>query len=183
MLFTPDTTDSLAFTIALLNTVPGATPSGADELSTPEQLTALLDRFQYSGRFDRDLAELESVVETRERFRRVWTLDRDDIVAEINAMLREAHAEPRLMRHDGLDWHLHATPLDAPLAQRMRVESALALMDVVRSGATERMRRCDAYDCDGLLLDLSKNGSKRFCSVRCGNRMNMVAWRARQATE
>jgi predicted RNA-binding Zn ribbon-like protein len=71
--------------------------------------------------------------------------------------------------------------MDAPLAERIKVESAMALLDVARSNETGRMRSCEASDCDGLLLDLSKNGSKRFCSVRCGNRMNMVAWRARQA--
>jgi predicted RNA-binding Zn ribbon-like protein len=32
-------------------------------------------------------------------------------------------------------------------------------------------------------VDLSRNGSKRFCSVRCGNRMNMVAFRERRAQD
>jgi predicted RNA-binding Zn ribbon-like protein len=111
----------------------------------------------------------------------LWTLDRDDVVAEINAMLREANALTQLVRHDGLDWHPHATPPDAPLAERIRVEVALALADVVRTDTTDRLRVCEADDCDGLLIDLSRNGSKRFCSVRCGNRMNMVAYRERQS--
>ena len=181
MLFAPDTEDALDATVALANTVPGASTSGADLLSTPAELTAFLQKHRYAGRFDRDLAELASVVGIRSRFRGIWMLDRDDLVGEINEMLREAHASPQLMRHDGLDWHLHAVPMDAPLAERMMVESAMALLDVARSNETTRMRACEAFDCDGLLLDLSKNGSKRFCSVRCGNRMNMVAWRARNA--
>jgi predicted RNA-binding Zn ribbon-like protein len=45
---------------------------------------------------------------------------------------------------------------------------------------TRRLRVCGADDCDGLFLDLSRNGSKRFCSVRCGNRVNMTAFRARR---
>ena len=108
-------------------------------------------------------------------------MDRDDAVEQVNLMLRTAHALPYLVRHDELDWHLHATAPDAPLAERIRVEVALALADVIRSGATDRLRVCEADDCTGLLLDLSRNGSKRFCSVRCGNRMNMVAFRERQA--
>ncbi|HEX4057857.1 MAG TPA: CGNR zinc finger domain-containing protein [Galbitalea sp.] len=180
MLFAPDTEDSLTFTVALLNTVPGANATGGDELATPAELTELVDFHQYAGRFDRDDAELASVLEIRGRLRRIWTLSRDELVDEINAMLREAHASPQLMRHDALDWHLHAVPMDAPLAERIKVESAMALLDVARSNETWRMRACEAFDCEGLLLDLSKNGSKRFCSVRCGNRMNMVAWRARQ---
>jgi CGNR zinc finger/Putative stress-induced transcription regulator len=181
LLFAPDTEVALLFTVALLNTVPGANASGTDLLATPAALTTLVDEHQYSGRFDRDAAELASVLEIRARFRRIWMLPRDELVGEINAMLREAHAEPQLMRHDALDWHLHAVPMDAPLAERMKVESAMALLDVARSNETDRMRHCEAFDCDGLLLDLSKNDSKRFCSVRCGNRMNMVAWRARRS--
>ena len=86
---------------------------------------------------------------------------------------------PYLTRHDHFDWHLHATSNDAPLAERIRVEAALALADVIRSDETRRMRVCEADDCTGLLLDLSRNGSKRFCSIRCGNRMNQLAFRER----
>jgi predicted RNA-binding Zn ribbon-like protein len=180
LLFAPDTIDAIEFTVALVNTVPGANVTAFDLLTTQVQLTDLLTQYRYAGRFDRDEAELKSVVAIRDRFRRIWMFSRDDLIEDINAMLRETHASPQLMRHDGLDWHLHAVPMDAPLADRMMVESAMALLDVARSNETWRMRACEAFDCDGLLLDLSKNGSKRFCSVRCGNRMNMVAWRARQ---
>ena len=86
---------------------------------------------------------------------------------------------PRLVRHDDLDWHIHATSLDAPLAERILVEAAMALVDVIRADETERMRACAADDCTGIFLDLSKNGSRRFCSTRCGNRMAVRAYRAR----
>ena len=182
MHFAPDTEDALAFAVDLVNTVPGATRSGSDELVTPAQLTALLDAHRYSGRFDRDEAELGQVRQTRDRLRRIWLDDRDDAVMEVNAMLREARALPFLMRHDGMDWHLHATEPDAPLAERIRAEVALALVDVIRTDETDRLRACAAADCAGMLLDSSRNGSKRFCSVRCGNRMNMVAFRERSAS-
>ncbi|WP_309619221.1 CGNR zinc finger domain-containing protein [Salinibacterium sp.] len=100
-------------------------------------------------------------------------------VVEVNRMLRDAGALPFLMRHDHFDWHLHATEANAPLAERIRVEVSLALADVIRSGESGRMRVCGAPDCAGLLLDLSRNGSKQFCSVRCGNRMNQLAYRER----
>ncbi len=108
-------------------------------------------------------------------------MDVDRAVVEVNRLLTAANALPQLRRHDGLDWHIHATEPEAPLAERVRVEAALALVDVIRSGATDRLRICSAEDCDGLLVDLSRNGSKRFCSVRCGNRMNVNAYRERQA--
>lgn len=179
MHFAPDAEETLEFTVALANTVAGASRSGVDELSTPAELTALLESFVYSGRFDRDEAELADVRATRERLRNLWALSRDEVVASVNEMLRDAAALPQLVRHDDLDWHLHATPPGAPLAERMRVEAALAFVDVVRSDELDRLRRCGAPDCDGVFIDLSRNGSKRFCSVRCGNRMNMVAFRER----
>lgn len=180
MHFAPDTEDTLEFVVDLINTTAAASRSGGDELVTPEQLTALLELHRYSGRFDRDLAELDDVRATRDTLRKVWTLDRDDMVAEVNRMLREANAVAHLARHDDFDWHIHATEPTAPLAERMRVEVAFALIDVIRMNETSRMRLCGADDCEGVFIDLSRNGSKRFCSVRCGNRMNMVAFRERR---
>lgn len=183
MHFAPDTEETLEFTVALANTHPLASRSGADELTTTGDLDAILTRFRYSGRIDHDETERADVALTRERLRSIWTLGRDDAVTEVNAMLREADALPQLTRHDGSGWHWHATAADAPLAERMRVEVALALADVIRMDATDRLRTCDAPDCAGLLVDLSRNGSKRYCSVRCGNRMNMVAFRERAVEE
>ncbi|MFP7760407.1 CGNR zinc finger domain-containing protein [Marisediminicola sp. LYQ134] len=183
MHFAPDTEDVLVFNVALANTAPTASRSGLDELSTRAQLDAMLERFRYTGRFDRDDAELADVVATRDRIREIWTLDRDTLAHEVNAMLQAATASPWLARHDDYDWHLHATSNDAPLGERIGAESALALVDVIRTNETDRLRRCAATDCDGLLADLSRNGSRRFCSVRCGNRMNMVAFRERRATD
>lgn len=179
MHFAPDTEDTLLFTVALANTDPSASRSGLDEMSTVAELTALLEAHSYSGRFDRDAAELASVAETRALLRRVWSLPRDEAVAEVNRMLRDARALPFLARHEPFDWHLHATSPRAPLAERIRVEVSLAIVDVIRSAETGRMRVCAAPDCTGLLLDLSRNGSKRFCSVRCGNRVNQLAFRER----
>ncbi|MEO7016688.1 MAG: CGNR zinc finger domain-containing protein [Leifsonia sp.] len=179
MHFAPDAEDALEFAVSLGNTTPSASRSGEDELSTPGQLVAFVRDVQYSGRIDGDEAELRDVLATRDRIRRAWTLSRDDMALEVNAMLSEARALPYLLRHDGFDWHLHATAQDAPLAERIRVEVSMALVDVIRSSETGRLRVCGADDCTGLLLDLSRNGSKRFCSIRCGNRMNMVAFRAR----
>jgi len=181
--FAPDTEDSLEFVVALGNTEPGASRSGDDELSTPQQLAALLATNVYTGRVDHDEAELDEVRRTRAQLRRVWTLPRDEAVDEVNTMLARAKAVPQLVRHDGFDWHMHATAPDAPLAERIRVEASLALTDVIRMNEMDRLRVCGADDCTGLFLDLSRNGSKRFCSVRCGNRMNMVAFRERRAAE
>jgi predicted RNA-binding Zn ribbon-like protein len=180
LLFAPDTKEALSFVVALGNTAAGASRSDSDELVTVDQLAALLVRFTYTGRIDHDEAELRDVRQVRDELRRVWTQERDDAVESVNTMLRDAKALPFLTRHDGLDWHLHATSPEAPLAERIRAEMALALIDVIRMDEMRRLRVCEADDCTGLVLDLSRNGLKRFCTVRCGNRMNMIAFRGRR---
>jgi predicted RNA-binding Zn ribbon-like protein len=179
MIFTDDTVQALGFVAALGDTVPEASESGEDELSTPAQLATLLDEWRYSGRRDGDARELAEVAAARDRLRDLWSLDRDEMTGAVNDILAEARALPRLVRHDDLDWHIHATSQDAPLAQRILVEAAMALVDVIRADDTRRLRHCAADDCEGVFVDLSKNASRRFCSTRCGNRMAVRAYRAR----
>jgi hypothetical protein len=181
--FAPDTRDALEFMVILANTDPGASRSRTDEIGTVGQLAGLLKRADFTGRFDHDEAELSAVRRARDELRQVWTLGRDEAVGVVNGMLREARALPYLTRHDDSDWHLHATAPDAPLAERITVEAAIALIDVIRMNETSRLRVCEADDCTGLFVDFSRNGSKRFCSVRCGNRMNMIAFRERKTTD
>jgi predicted RNA-binding Zn ribbon-like protein len=181
MLFAYDTEAMLAFTTALINTEPGASNSGEDELTSVAELEALLDEHDYSGRRDRDAAELGEIRGLRTEFRRYWNVDRDEAAEVVNAVLREEHALPQLARHGDWDWHVHATAPDAPLASRMRVEAAMAFIDVIRTDDFDRLRECAADGCSAVLVDLSRNRSKRYCDVgNCGNRMNVIAYRARR---
>ena len=86
-----------------------------------------------------------------------------------------------LARHDEWDWHMHVTRPDAPLADPIAAETAMAFLDLIRSDALGRLRICAAEDCDDVLIDLSKNSSKRYCTAgNCGNRANVAAYRARK---
>ena len=105
----------------------------------------------------------------------------DEAASEVNALLREAHALPQLLQHDGWGYHLHATDPDASLADRMAVEAAMAFVDVIRQGELDRLRICAAGTCNDVVVDLSKNRSRRFCSVSCSNRTNVAAFRARRS--
>jgi predicted RNA-binding Zn ribbon-like protein len=181
MLFAYDTEATLAFAAALVNTSEGASNSRDDELTDLEALEQLLDENEYSGRRDHDDAELQEVRALRAEFRRFWEVDRDTAVGLVNGILRDARALPQLERHGDWDWHLHATDADAPLATRMRVEVAMAFIDVIRTDEFDRLRECAADDCAAVLVDLSRNRSKRYCDVgNCGNRMNVAAYRARR---
>jgi predicted RNA-binding Zn ribbon-like protein len=104
----------------------------------------------------------------------------DDAERLVNALLRDANALPQLVRHDGWEYHIHATSREAPLADRMAVDAAMAFADLIRFGELGRLRHCAAGDCDDVLVDLSKNRSRRFCSLTCANRVNVAAYRSRR---
>ncbi|WP_256840194.1 CGNR zinc finger domain-containing protein [Ornithinimicrobium faecis] len=175
MLFAHDTEVSLASTIALINT--GHEPEG---LTTREELDAFVREWEWTGSRTHDEAELEQVLRLRERLGRIWLAEEEALVEEVNQLLRDCQALPQLVRHDQWDWHLHATRSEQPLADRMAVEAAMALVDVIRSGETERLARCAAQDCDNVLVDLSRNRSRRYCDAGCTNRMAAQAYRARR---
>ena len=153
-----------------------------DTLTTLEELDEFYDRHGYTGRRDHDRAELDAVRALRGELRGLLTAERDEAVELVNRMLAEEGALPQLVRHGTFDWHLHAVPEDAALPARIRVETAMSMIDVIRGDEMSRLGICADDDCEGVVLDLSRNRSRRFCSTSCGNRNAVAAYRARQAT-
>jgi predicted RNA-binding Zn ribbon-like protein len=177
MLFAHDTEVSLNATAALVNTARG----GREELPDVAALDAFVDGWRWTGSRAHSEDELAAVRALRPRFAQLWEVPEDDAVALVNQMLRDANALPQLVKHDGWDYHVHATSPDAPLADRMAVDAAMAMADVIRAGEMARLRVCAAETCDDVLVDLSKNRSRRFCGLSCANRVNVAAYRSRRA--
>ncbi|SCG56886.1 CGNR zinc finger domain-containing protein [Micromonospora halophytica] len=177
MLFAHDTEAGLIAATALVNT----DSRDGEGLPDVDALGDFLVTHGWTGRHERTEAELRAVRALRPRLRRLWYADVDEIVAIVNELLRESHALPQLVRHDDEPYHLHAVPRDAPLATRMAVEAAMAVADLVRGGELARLGTCADADCDSVLVDLSKNRSRRFCDAGCGNRAAVTAYRARKA--
>lgn len=183
-MFAPDTEASLLASAELVNTLPDASNSGSDELETEKALRRFYDDWGFTGERIGDRAELDAVRELRHLLQSLMTASDSELPDRVNEILREDNAVPQLVTHDDWGWHLHATPASAPLAVRIRVETAMALVDLVRRGEVDRVKVCAADDCEALLIDLSKNRSKRFCDVgNCGNRANVSAYRARKAAQ
>lgn len=178
MLFTDDTTEALRAAVRLANTA--AEP---DTLASLDDLADFLDAHPYTGRIDRDAAELRSLRALRPQLRRMLLASRDDMAGEVNAALAQVPLAPRLTRHGDADWHLHALSDDRPLAERILIETAMALIDIIRTDEGSRITICDDADCDDVALDLSRNRSKRYCSPACANRNAVAAYRARRATD
>ena len=175
MVFTHDTEAALLAAVALVNSA-----EEPDTMSTLDQLNAFYDEHGYTGARARTRQDLEAVLAVREPLRRLLTADRDEAVPLVNTILAEHRALPRLVRHGGLDWHIHAVDDEATFATRISVETALAMVDVIRGDEMSRLGICADDDCQGIVLDLSRNRSRRFCSTACGNRAAVAAYRARQ---
>ena len=175
MLFAHDTIASLAAAVDLVNSA-----EEPETLTTVTELDAWYAAHGYTGRHDGDDAELAALRALRPVLRELLTADRDRAADLVNAMLAEADALPQLVRHDELDWHIHAVPRDAPLDRRVVVETAMAMVDVIRADELSRLSLCADDRCDGLVLDLSRNRSRRFCSTTCANRNAVAAYRARR---
>ena len=178
MVFAHDTELSLAAAVELVNTQ--GDELAADELESLADLDDFFRRWQYTGWSHRRREDLDAIRALRADLRTLLTGSREEAVKTVNAWLSEAQAVPRLVRHDELDWHIHAIADDAPLVDRIRVETAMAMVDVIRADEMSRLSVCADERCTGLVLDLSRNRSRRYCSTTCSNRNAVAAYRARE---
>ena len=178
MLFSHDTEVVLQAAAALVNT---AGP-GAEELPDVRALDEFARGWGWTGQRLGTEAELQAVRDLRPWLRELWLAGRDRAVRLVNQLLREADAVPQLVRHGEWDYHLHATPADAPLATRIAVEAAMAFTDVIRADELGRLGICEYPGCGNVVLDLSKNRSRRYCEGRCGNRAAVAAYRPRKSS-
>jgi predicted RNA-binding Zn ribbon-like protein len=177
MLFAHDTEVALTAAAALVNT----DDRDGERLPDTAALAEFFSAHGWTGRREGTVEELQAVRDLRPRLRRIWEADEDEAVEIVNALLADNNALPQLVRHDDWPYHVHAAPSDAPLASRMAVEAAMAFVDVIREGELSRLRICEYHDCESVVVDLSKNRSKRFCDLGCGNRAAVNAYRARKA--
>jgi len=175
VIFAHDTEAALLAAVELANS--GLDP---DTMTTVEDLDTFFVRHDYTGSHTRSRFELSAVRDLRAPLRALFTSTRDDAVEVVNRMLADARALPQLIRHGDVDWHIHAVDPDASLATRIVVETAMAMVDVIRADEMSRFSVCADADCEGVVLDLSRNRSRKFCSTACGNRNAVAAYRSRQ---
>ncbi|WP_163509159.1 CGNR zinc finger domain-containing protein [Fodinicola acaciae] len=176
--FSHDTRTALTEATALVNT----RLNGVDRLTDLTELGEFLARHRPRAHWARTDRELQAIRRIRGRFRALWEAADDLAAAEIlNDLWRDARALPRLVRHTEGQWHVHATDEDAPLDRRIAAEDALAFADLIRFQELDRLRHCASDDCDAVLIDMSRNKSRRYCDTgNCGNRANVAAYRARK---
>lgn len=181
MIFAHDTELALQYAAALVNTRPTATsPEGLPNI---EDLLAHLQEWDgWTGSMPRTDADLAQVLRVRDRLARLWVVDVQEAVAIVNTLLRDGRALPQLVTHEPLGWHIHGTPDDAPFAIRLAVEAAFGMVDVIRTDSLDRLEHCAGLDCDHVLVDLTKNRSRKYCDTACANKAHAAAYRARKAS-
>ncbi|WP_285775532.1 CGNR zinc finger domain-containing protein [Microtetraspora sp. NBRC 13810] len=123
----------------------------------------------------------EAAVELRAVFTAVDAGDIDAAARQVNRLMEENAARPHLDRHDGEHWHLHFHGAHGDRVRNWVASGATALAIVLGSDLYDRLGVCTAPACDRVYVDVSRNGTRRFCSTACQNRVKSAAFRARTA--
>lgn len=182
MEFGHDTECALQTVVEIVNTAPDR--GGEEGLPDVAALVELVRRREISdaGRLTAD--DLAGVHRLRARLQEVFEAGDDaTAVRLVNRLVADARTTPRLTDHDGWPLHIHYYAPGARLPERLAADCGMALAFVLAAGERGRLATCAAPDCSRVMVDLSRNRSKRYCDSRtCGNRLHVAAYRARQRT-
>ncbi|GLW10400.1 hypothetical protein Misp01_55280 [Microtetraspora sp. NBRC 13810] len=106
----------------------------------------------------------------------------DKKVAAINDLLARSASRPFVSCHDGRPPHLHFAREREPFMSRVRAFTAVGVAVMLCDAGGHRLGRCAALDCGLAFVDTSKNGRRRFCTVKCANRTYVAEHRHRRRT-
>ena len=133
---------------------------------------------------DRD--DLDAVLALRSRVRTVLeTADEDETAEAANALVARAGIGPALHRDGDGRWRWYVgTAPDASLSDRLAVLIGTGLIGVLDALSHDRFRHCASPLCEGMFVDTSRAGRRRYCTPSlCGNRLNVANHRARRSTD
>ncbi len=104
--------------------------------------------------------------------------DVDAAAATLNKLLAAHPAHPHLAKERGV-WRVHHHPHDAPLVPMWTAICAASLAEMIGDGEVQRLGTCERDDCGRVYVDVSRNASRRFCSLACQNRVKVATFRER----
>ncbi|MFF8895253.1 CGNR zinc finger domain-containing protein [Brevibacterium casei] len=120
-----------------------------------------------------DLGDTRAVID---EWLRVVDAESPEARAELlNAIMASAAAFPRLVDHDDEGWHLHYRDADQSLAHVLRAVICVGTALHLTTRGMHRLGRCAAGlspgdPCANVVVDVTRGGRQRYCSVRCANR-------------
>lgn len=166
--------------VAFTNALAVRTPPSSDEALDHLRRIMTIDPPSHAQLDEQAVAPLTALAA---RVHKICTLlihnRRDEAAEKVNTLLSEHSAHPHLAFEAGR-WRLHHHPADAPLVAMWTAIAAEVFARVIDAGRDDRIGRCEAPDCDDLFVDTSKNGTRRFCSTTCQNRVKAATYRQRQ---
>ncbi|MFJ9031594.1 CGNR zinc finger domain-containing protein [Streptomyces sp. NPDC102274] len=172
----------------LVNTSPVVRTNLGEILTGPAALTRFLaehdvhpDALAAGG--PPDEADLEEVRALRGEIRAILAADAEEQVVEAaSALVGRAGIGPSLYRDAENRWQWYvATSPDTSVADELAVLMGTGLLGTLRTLSHDRFRRCASPVCEGMFVDTSKAGRRRYCMPEvCGNRLNVASHRARR---
>lgn len=105
----------------------------------------------------------------------------------LNAQMAAAAAYPRLTDHNDEGWHLHYRDEQQSLPEVLVAVISVGTALHLTTRGMHRLRRCAAGEtpgdpCTNVVVDTTRNGRQRYCSVRCANRAAVRRHRARSGS-
>ncbi|MFJ1766885.1 CGNR zinc finger domain-containing protein [Amycolatopsis sp. NPDC088138] len=160
---------------------------GEDALETVEQLRAFLDDHSAAEgagprrRLTRaDLAEVREVRETVRAVLERASTDAAATAALINGGLRRSRATP-VLRHEHGRWWTEVTSDTGRCSAHLAATTLSALAAVIATLGPARLGVCAGQSCRATFADLSRNGSKQYCTRTCAHRASVAAYRSRNS--
>ncbi|GII56467.1 hypothetical protein Pth03_48560 [Planotetraspora thailandica] len=188
MNFNSHTDSVVAAAVSLVNALTGGQSHGRpyEPPQGEDRCTAAAEALRAGGRRGGGVTpeEAAGLTDVAARLRTVFASvgagDVDAAARHVNDLLSETGARPRLDRHDGEPWHLHFHGPDGDMAGDWAASCATGLAVVLGGDLYDRLGVCTAPACDRVYVDTSRNGTRRFCSTACQNRVKTAAFRARR---
>ncbi|OZE40405.1 hypothetical protein CH256_05305 [Rhodococcus sp. 05-2254-6] len=129
---------------------------------------------------DADL--LDTLEFLRDWARVVDATTENDRADELNALLAQASAYPRLTNHADDGWHMHYRDPNIELGGVIRALVSVGTALHLTGRGMSRLDRCAAADCTLAFADTSRTGRQRYCGTACSNRDAVRRHRARAAS-
>ncbi|HEY7260698.1 MAG TPA: CGNR zinc finger domain-containing protein [Trebonia sp.] len=147
---------------------------GGDILATMDGLRALVaDREHLNHGITR--ADLETLRHLRGEFLAFFVAcsegDGADAAARLNDLLIRYPVHPQLSGHDRQPWHVHYTE-SGSMSDKYAAGAAMGLAVRLADLGLDRFGVCQAAPCQGVFIDNTLDGSRRYCSERCAQRVS-----------
>jgi len=151
----------------------------SETIHGPDDLASWLERSEWGLRLSQPIGDdaFASAIALREAVRRVlWSIaaGREPGGRDVARINRAASGGPLVRRWTmvaGASWV-------RPTIDQVIASLAIEAVDVLASVPADRIRCCAADDCPLVFVDVSRAGSRRWCSMqRCGNRAKVRAHR------